>query len=161
MAELYKSSAGITVGDKQYAFPTFASLVQMDGEENVSVKRRLDELTDKIKLVASPRIAMYTATYTLDGWTTTGNTEKDAGYSYKQTVKLVADSSNAPAVTANSEFVTVGSVKSTGVASTDISLQEALGVICDGYTETTAGSVVTLVKKKPSAEVSVRWAIIT
>nr|DAK81103.1 MAG TPA: hypothetical protein [Caudoviricetes sp.] len=161
MANLYKSSAGITVGDKMYAFPTFASLVQIDGETNANVKSRLDELTDKIKLLSSPRIAMYTATYTLDGWAAASDTEKTAGYNYKQTAKLVADSGNAPAVTANSEFVTVGSTKSTGVASTDMSLQAALGIICDGYTETADGNVVTLVKKKPSAEVAVRWAIMT
>lgn len=121
----------------------------------------LTALTEKIDTVYSPRIGMYTATYLLDEWVAVSDAEKTAGYSYKQTVKLVADSDHAPTVTADSEFVTVGSTKSTGVAATDITLQAALGIICDGYTETADGNVVTLVKKKPSAEVTVRWAIMT
>ena len=124
-------------------------------------QKALAALTEKVDAVYSPRIGMYTATYLLDGWTEASSAEKTAGYAYKQTANLVADSANAPAVTEQSEFVTVGSVKSTGVAETDIALQTALGVICDGYTQTTAGGVVTLVKKKPSADVAVRWAIMT
>ena len=56
---LYKSSSGIKVGDKHVAFPTFASLVQMDGETGVSVKQKLDELVaaNANKL----RLAIYTA----------------------------------------------------------------------------------------------------
>ena len=124
-------------------------------------QKALTALTEKIDTVYSPRIGMYTATYLLDEWVAVSDAEKTAGYSYKQTVKLVADSDHAPTVTADSEFVTVGSTKSTGVAATDITLQAALGIICDGYTETADGSVVTLVKKKPSAEVAVRWGIMT
>ena len=124
-------------------------------------QKALTALTEKIDTVYSPRIGMYTATYLLDEWVAVSDAEKTAGYSYKQTVKLVADSDHAPTVTADSEFVTVGSTKSTGVAATDITLQAALGIICDGYTETADGSVVTLVKKKPGAEVAVRWGIMT
>ena len=124
-------------------------------------QKALTALTEKSDTVYSPRIGMYTATYLLDEWVAVSDAEKTAGYGYKQTVKLVADSDHAPTVTADSELVTVGSTKSTGVAATDITLQAALGIICDGYTETADGSVVTLVKKKPSAEVAVRWGIMT
>ena len=74
---------------------------------------------------------------------------------------LVAETENAPDVTENSEFLTAGSVQSTGVAATDLTLQTALGVICDGCTETGSGTVTTLVKKKPSCDVVVRWGLMT
>lgn len=156
---LYKSNSGIKVGDKHVAFPTFASLVRYDGENNVSVKEKIDEIV--AKYAATPRLGIYKANYSVDGWADTSSAEKANGYNYKQSVSLVAETKNAPGITKNSEFLTAGSVQSTGVAATDLTLQTALGVICDGYTETGSGTVTTLVKKKPNCDVVVRWGLIT
>lgn len=266
MSELYKSSTGIKVGDKHYAYPTYASLVQYDGENNVNVKEKIDEIvanvidpvnqarvrqikvtipasawtagsysvamsdnavetytqrakvavdgmkessvvefstkthiTDSFRQIAlmenyeggisfyastaptsdvvvvinegpgvsvteyatTPQLGIYKASYIVDGWTDASSAEKANGYNYKQTVALVAETENAPEVTENSEFLTAGSVQSTGVAATDLTLQTALGVICDGCTETGSGTVTTLVKKKPSCDVVVRWGLMT
>lgn len=158
---LYKSNSGIKVGDKHVAFPTFASLVRYDGENNVSVKEKIDEIVANVKYATTPRLGIYKANYIVDGWTDASSAEKANGYNYKQSVVLVAETKNAPGVTENSEFLTAGSVQSTGVVATDLTLQTALGVICDGYTETGSGTVTTLVKKKPNCDVVVRWGLMT
>lgn len=101
----------------------------------------------------------YTALYLLDGWTEASEENKAKGYNYTQTVTLVPDDDGAPAVTANSIFMTGCSYLPTGVVATDEVLDEALDAINAGYTVTGAGTVTTLVADKPAADIPVRWAI--
>lgn len=102
---------------------------------------------------------LYTATYLLDGWTEADEDAKGRGYNWTQTVQLVPDDNDAPAVTAESVFVTTASYLPTGVVSTDEVLDEALSIIDGGYTTSGAGTVTTLVVDKPTADIPVRWAI--
>lgn len=102
---------------------------------------------------------LYTATYLLDGWTEADEDAKGRGYNWTQTVQLVPDDNDAPAVTADSVFVTTASYLPTGVVSTDEVLDEALAIIDGGYTTSGAGTVTTLVVDKPTADIPVRWAI--
>lgn len=102
---------------------------------------------------------LYTATYLLDGWTEADEDAKGRGYNWAQTVQLVPDDNDAPAVTADSIFVTTASYLPTGVVSTDEVLDEALSIIDGGYTTSGAGTVTTLVVDKPTADIPVRWAI--
>lgn len=104
---------------------------------------------------------MYTALYTLDGWTEADEDAKGKGYAYQQTVALTPDDPDAPTVTADSVFVTGCSYLPTGVVATDEVLDEALAAINAGYTTSGAGAVTTLVVDKPAADIPVRWAIRT
>lgn len=63
--------------------------------------------------------ALYTATLTLDGWEACSGTDLTNGYLYKQTAALTPDNSAAPAVTADSTFVSGVQFTPTGVAATD------------------------------------------
>lgn len=102
---------------------------------------------------------LYTATYLLDGWTEADEDAKGRGYNWTQTVQLVPDDPDSPAVTAESVFVTTASYLPTGVVSTDEVLDEALSIIDGGYTTSGASTVTTLVADKPTADIPVRWAI--
>lgn len=102
---------------------------------------------------------LYTATYLLDGWTEADEDAKGRGYNWTQTVQLVPDDPDSPAVTAESVFVTTASYLPTGVVSTDEVLDEALAIIDGGYTTSGDGTVTTLVVDKPTADIPVRWAI--
>lgn len=104
---------------------------------------------------------MYTALYTLDGWTEADEDAKGKGYNFTQTVTLIPDDPDAPTVTADSKFIPqIGSPK-TGVAETDEFLKEALNVISDGVTTAGAGAVTTLVKEKPTTDIPVVWMLRT
>lgn len=109
----------------------------------------------------SANAPMYTALYTLDGWTEADEDAKGKGYAYQQTVTLTPDDPDAPTVTADSVFVTGCSYLPTGVVATDEVLDEALTAINAGYTTSGTGTVTTLVVEKPAADISVRWAIRT
>lgn len=109
----------------------------------------------------SANAPMYTALYTLDGWTEADEDAKGKGYAYQQTVALTPDDPDAPTVTADSVFVTGCSYLPTGVVATDEVLDEALAAINAGYTTSGAGTVTTLVVDKPAADIPVRWAIRT
>ena len=63
METLYKSNSGVLVNGKYYAFPTFSSLVYMDGE-NVTLKDFLDSVGDALKTA----IVTYTITVPSTGW---------------------------------------------------------------------------------------------
>ena len=70
MSELYKSSTGIKVGDKHYAYPTYASLVQYDGENNVNVKEKIDEIVaNVIDPVNQARVRQIKVTIPASAWT--------------------------------------------------------------------------------------------
>ena len=118
-------------------------------------KNRNKDIFDTI-IASAP---LYTATYLLDGWTEADEDAKGRGYNWTQTVQLVPDDNDAPAVTADSIFVTTASYLPTGVVSTDEVLDEALSIIDGGYTTSGAGTVTTLVVEKPTADIPVRWAI--
>lgn len=105
--------------------------------------------------------AMYTAKLTLNGWTACTGTDLANGYAYKQTATLTKSNSNAPAVTANSVFVSGVSFTPTGVVSTDEELAEVLDIINAGKTVSGAGTVTVYVQEKPSAAINARWAITT
>lgn len=93
---------------------------------------------------------LYKATYTLGGWT------GDATNGFTQTVTPTAEGNNPP-INSNTQF-SAPMTKPTGVKATDEALLEALGVINAGSSETTdAGTVVTKVWEKPTAEVVVYW----
>ena len=104
---------------------------------------------------------MYTALYTLDGWTDADEDAKGKGYNFTQTVTLTPDDPDAPTVTADSKFIPqIGSPK-TGVAATNEILKEALNIIADGVTNAGAGTVTTLVKEKPTTDIPVVWILRT
>lgn len=105
--------------------------------------------------------AMYTATLTLDGWEACSETDLTNGYLYKQTATLTPDNSAAPAVTADSTFVSGVQFTPTGVAATDETLADVLNIINDGRTVSGAGNVTVYVTEKPTAEIHARWAITT
>lgn len=109
----------------------------------------------------SANAPMYTALYTLDGWTEADEDAQGKGYAYQQTVTLTPDDPDAPTVTEDSVFVTGCSYLPTGVVATDEVLDEALAAINAGYTTSGAGTVTTLVVDKPAADIPVRWAIRT
>lgn len=105
--------------------------------------------------------ALYTATLTLDGWEACSGTDLTNGYLYKQTATLTPDNSAAPAVTADSTFVSGVQFTPTGVAATDETLADVLNIINDGRTVSEAGNVTVYVTEKPTAEIHARWAITT
>lgn len=105
--------------------------------------------------------ALYTATLTLDGWEACSGTDLTNGYLYKQTATLAPDNSAAPAVTADSTFVSGVQFTPTGVAATDETLADVLNIINDGRTVSGAGNVTVYVTEKPTAEIHARWAITT
>lgn len=111
-----------------------------------------DEITSKIA-------PLYTGTYTVDGWSDASDEEKAKGYNYKQVVALTKDVATSPDVTAASQFMTVGACESTGVLATDQTLLEALGIINAGFTTSGTNNVTTLVEKKPTSDISIKWAI--
>lgn len=105
--------------------------------------------------------ALYTATLTLDGWESCSETDLTDGYLYKQTATLIPDNSAAPAVTADSTFVSGVQFTTTGVVATDETLADVLNIINDGRTVSGAGNVTVYVTEKPTAEINARWAITT
>ena len=105
--------------------------------------------------------ALYTSTLTLDGWETCSGIDLTNGYLYKQTATLTPDNSAAPAVTADSTFVSGVQFTPTGVAATDETLADVLNIINDGRTVSGAGNVTVYVTEKPTAEIHARWAITT
>ena len=105
--------------------------------------------------------ALYTATLTLDGWEACSGTDLTNGYLYKQTAALTPDNSAAPAITADSTFVSGVQFTPTGVAATDETLADVLNIINDGRTVSGAGNVTVYVTEKPTAEIHARWAITT
>lgn len=65
MAEtLYKANSGILVNGKYYAFPTFASMVYMDGKD-MTVKEYMEQIVDAPKATA----VSYTVAVPTSGWT--------------------------------------------------------------------------------------------
>lgn len=109
----------------------------------------------------SANAPMYTALYTLDGWTEADEDAKGKGYAYQQTVTLTPDDPDAPTVTAESKFrPEIGSPK-TGVAETDDILKDALNIIADGVTTVEGGTVTTLVREKPASDIPVVWTLRT
>lgn len=121
--------------------------------------KTMNELENRIGAGMIAVAPLYTATYLLDGWTEADEDAKGRGYNWTQTVQLVPDDPDSPAVTAESVFVTTASYLPTGVVSTDEVLDEALSIIDGGYTTSGASTVTTLVVDKPTADIPVRWAI--
>lgn len=119
---------------------------------NYYTRTETNEITSKIA-------PLYTATYTVDGWTDASKDEKANGYMFKQVVTLTKDVESSPDVTADSTFMTVGACESSGVLATDQTLLEALGIINAGFTTSGTNNVTTLVEKKPASDISVKWAI--
>lgn len=103
----------------------------------------------------------YTALYRLDDWVDADEDAKSKGYAYQQTVPLTPDDPKAPAVTADSKFRPDIGAPKTGVASTDDVLKEALNIITDGVTTTGAGTVTTMVRRKPTSDIPVVWTLRT
>ena len=119
---------------------------------NYYTRTETNEITSKIA-------PLYTATYTVDGWTDASEDEKANGYMFKQVVTLTKDVESSPDVTADSTFMTVGACESSGVLATDQTLLEALGIINAGFTTSGTNNVTTLVEEKPASDISVKWAI--
>lgn len=104
---------------------------------------------------------MYTALYRMDDWADADESAQANGYMYRQTVTLTPDDPNSPAVTADSKFLPQIGTPKTGVAETDDILKEALNIIADGVTTTGAGTVITLVREKPTTDIPVVWTLRT
>lgn len=128
------------------------------GDMNTSVYDPQGKARDIFAEIAA-NAPLYTATFRLDGWSEASAGDKSKGFAYKQTAFLVPDEAGSPAVTASSIFVTGCSFLPVGVAETDQALAEALTIINDGYTISGSGTVTTLVAKKPSVDIPVRWVI--
>lgn len=104
---------------------------------------------------------LYTAIYTIDGWVASDEESTANGYPWTQTVQVSSDDPAAPTVTAKSKFrPEIGSPK-TGVAETDDALKEALNIIAAGVTTVGAGTVTTLVRRKPTSDIPVVWTLRT
>lgn len=84
METLYKANSGILVNGKYYAFPTFASMVYMDGKE-----MRLDEYLEQI--VDSPKATAvtYSVTVPTAGWSDGSLTYGGTTYTRKCVVSAV------------------------------------------------------------------------
>lgn len=120
-------------------------------------KNRNKDIFDTI----SANAPMYTALYTLDGWTEADEDAKGKGYAYQQTVTLTPDDPDAPTVTADSKFLPQMGTPKTGVAEADEILKEALNIIADGVSTAGAGTVTTLVREKPTSDIPVVWTLRT
>lgn len=121
----------------------------------------MNDLENRVAEGINGTAALYTATLTLDGWEACSGTDLTNGYLYKQTATLTPDNSAAPAVTADSTFVSGVQFTPTGVAATDETLADVLNIINDGRTVSEAGNVTVYVTEKPTAEIHARWAITT
>lgn len=108
--------------------------------------------TDKVANV-------YYATLSVNSWTATGTTDQGNGLLYQQTATLSCANSHAPAVTADSVFLSGVGFDATGVADTDDTLTEVLEIINNGYTVTASGAVLVKVREKPTASIRARWTI--
>ena len=108
--------------------------------------------TDKVANV-------YYATLDVNSWEATGTTDQGNGLLYQQTANLSCANSHAPAVTADSVFLSGVGFDATGVADTDDTLAEVLEIINNGYTVTASGAVLVKVREKPTASIRARWTI--
>lgn len=116
-------------------------------------------LVVKIDAVKDKLPYKYNATFTLDKWSDSTVTDKANGYPYRQTATLIPDKEYAPNVTPSSTFASGCGVEHTGVAATDDALDGALSIINEGKTVTGYQTVTTIVKERPTAEITVRWDI--
>lgn len=142
-------------------------LAQWDAQFNTWFESAKDTLSGdvagnlvvKIDAVEDKLPYKYNATFTLDKWTDSTITDKANGYPYRQTATLIPDKEDAPNVTPSSTFASGCGVEHTGVAATDDALDGALSIINEGKTVTGYQTVTTIVKEKPTAEITVRWDI--
>lgn len=89
MAEtLYKANSGILVNGKYYAFPTFASMVYMDGKD-MTVKEYMEQIVDAPKATA----VSYTVAVPTAGWT--DDTLSYGGVTYTRECVVTADDATA------------------------------------------------------------------
>lgn len=89
MAEtLYKANSGILVNGKYYAFPTFASMVYMDGKD-MTVKEYMEQIVDAPKATA----VSYTVAVPTAGWT--DDTLSYGGVTYTRKCVVTADDATA------------------------------------------------------------------
>lgn len=115
-----------------------------------------NEIIDRTAL-QKEAIYEYYAALLVDGWTETADPDKSNGYLYKQTATITPVVSGAPAVTANSRFMSPAWYTPTRVAATDETLDAVLAIIGAGVTESGAGTITTVVTEKPSCDITVRW----
>lgn len=120
---------------------------------------RRTDIFKEIDAVENKLPYKYNATFTLDKWSDSTVTDKTNGYPYRQTATLIPDKEDAPNVTPSSTFASGCGVEHTGVAATDDALDGALSIINEGKTVTGYQTVTTIVKEKPTAEITVRWEI--
>ena len=113
---------------------------------------KIDDVKDRLPY-------KYNATFTLNKWVDSTVTDKANGYPYRQTATLIPDKEDAPNVTPSSTFASGCGVEHTGVAATDDALDGALSIINEGKTVTGYQTVTTIVKERPTAEITVRWDI--
>ena len=124
----------------------------LSGEVAGNLVVKIDAVEDKLPY-------KYNATFTLDKWSDSTVTDKANGYPYRQTATLIPDKEDAPNVTPSSTFASGCGVEHTGVAATDDALDGALSIINEGKTVTGYQTVTTIVKERPTAEITVRWDI--
>ena len=110
---------------------------------------------NKVLYVALPW--EYSATFYVDSWATASTDEQAQGFAYKQTVYPSKKISVAPALTANSMFLSLGSTNKTGVFATDVILADSMDKINAGMVYTGAGTITALVEEKPSSDVVMNW----
>lgn len=88
METLYKANSGILVNGKYYAFPTFASMVYMDGKD-MTVKEYMEQSVDAPKATA----VSYTVAVPTVGWT--DDTLSYGGVTYTRKCVVTADNATA------------------------------------------------------------------
>ena len=154
-------SKGVAVpeGAKLDAFPALAQ--QLGNGDMLKSTYDTEGIGKDIYKTIRANAPMYTALYTLDGWTEADEDAKEKGYAYQQTVTLTPDDFDSPTVTEDSKFLPQMGTPKTGIVSTDKALKEALNIIADGVTTVGKGTVTTQVREKPTTDIPVVWTIRT
>ena len=100
----------------------------------------------------------YKARYTLAGWAAvTDEPAKANGYAYTQTATLTPIDTNAPEITADSDFLSPPRYEPPGVPATEEVLDAVLAIINAGHTVSGTNSVTTMVQELPDAEIEIIW----
>ena len=94
---------------------------------------------------------LYSGKFLLNAWTKDGN-------AYTQTVALVKET-DGPNVTTNSHFMSGPMHRSTGIQATDEILRDNLNIINEGSGKLGDNKITVKVWEKPSADITVYWAI--
>lgn len=138
------------VSQWQSQFETWFSDVQTTLNGDVA-----GNLLTKINGIAN----LYYARLSLDSWVDTDSADQAKGLLYKQTAALTCHNSAAPAVSADSVFLSDVYCDHVDDSETKETLRSVLNIINDGVTASGAGNVTVKVRSKPEADIDACWLI--